>query len=747
MRARPSATTRLLGLGLALCSVAVQSQESDRALEEGAVDESLVVREATLHVRVRTPRKAITGLGREQFRVLLEGRELPIVAFEELGARGPASRGVSAPGQATPDAASLPGGRSLLYVFDLLWSPPQYLAEAVQAARRNLKNLDPGDQVAILSLDARARLLHPFTRDRTVAATGLDLLDAMLDRDTAAVQQHVRELQRRVAVDPSYDTSSSLGLRAALGIDLNRNLTVTALSDPTLFADRPPARFDADADNLFAITAAADTNRAAQTIQASNDAFAQALRLVSDVPGPRYAFLFSTGVPAFSQLIAIRPGSTVYDVVDGSGAAVLGSFQSLSYILQAHGWTVQAIDISGVGRRSLGASDISTGPRPEQTSLELSAVPELALRGGLADEATGSLFFLAEETGGELYQQDNNLGGALRRSLEATSHSYRVVVSLGGDLTLSDRRRTLDVEVSGAPRRARVTHSFAASWALPRNLRARDRPEVARTELLRGQGSQTLSPDSARLGVFQVPLAGPSRRLVVVVDTTAAVFGAHPRSGAEHLLVLQALALPAGAGGSAAEARFHDFFRAFASYPTGHPTRRVFLQGDLIAPCTPTTVRVRLSSEDEGDSAVLEQHLGEGCSEAVRWATPLHAETEGFYYAREAGFALTDPRQNPFRLDGTTTFPALRSMHERGDRLQLLGYASGDPEGDVAPLRLVREDGSFEELEVDTSTSTVGPGRRHLDLTLDIPAGRYGIRWGAGPPAGAQIRILDFSPP
>lgn len=716
--------------------------------EEGAISETLTVRETTLHVRVRTPRRAVEELTRDRFRVLFGDRELPILAFEELDLseskaerREEAGREEAESGaEAVAPAASAPG-RSVLIVIDQLFTPRPYLEDTVKAVRKNLERFAESDRIAVMTLGSRAQIVHHFTTNREVVAAGLDLLEASFDADAASMRSRVAILRQLVESDTSYDARSAIGLRAALGISANRNVSFTALADPSLFGDRAEAKFSADDDDLFEIADISNENALAQTLQSINQSFADALRLVSDVPGPRYAMLFSGGVGAFRTILSVD-GPGALQRPTGTSSSTLGSYQALSYVLQAHGWTVQSFDVSGVGERSQNFSMANSGPRQLQNSQQIAAVPQLALRGGLSDPSGDTLYFLADETGGDFYQQFNNVGSVLRESLEATSHHYRLVVRLEASDRELDRRRTLRVEVDDLPRKARVTHSLTAEWALPPNQRGKDAVESARRQLLTGLSEAALPADVAQLGVFLVPLDDTSRRAVVVLDANVGALSRRlqQRRG-EYVLKVHALALQTEPrpGESSAFLDLFDVDAAWSSESTS-PADRLVVTGDLVVPCSGAVIRLRFADPEAAEGVLREHLVPDTCGQGLTWATPLLGDEEDFAFAVEDGFSMTDETQNPFQQGGFSYIPDLRRMVERGEALTLLTY------GSQVEHRLSNKavPGLEASLAVEDSSELSESASLHT-TRIEAEAGLYELTSPGGLGPGALVRVLDFA--
>ena len=86
--------------------------------------------------------RIVTGLSREDFRVLDEGREQTITAFS---------------------AEEQP--LDLILLFDISGSMRPKVQAVGEAARQGLDELRPGDRVSVMVFNSRSRVLAPFTED------------------------------------------------------------------------------------------------------------------------------------------------------------------------------------------------------------------------------------------------------------------------------------------------------------------------------------------------------------------------------------------------------------------------------------------------------------------------------------------------------------------------------------------------------------------------------------------------------
>jgi VWFA-related protein len=109
---------------------------------------------------------AVRGLTRANFKVLDQGKERAITAFETMDLS--VKQAALAP---MPAAAR----RNFMLLFDLSYSAPRSLSRAQEAARNFVKNLQPRDFVGVGTIEVERgfRLVTAFTSDRELIASAI----------------------------------------------------------------------------------------------------------------------------------------------------------------------------------------------------------------------------------------------------------------------------------------------------------------------------------------------------------------------------------------------------------------------------------------------------------------------------------------------------------------------------------------------------------------------------------------------
>ncbi|HEV8242267.1 MAG TPA: VWA domain-containing protein [Thermoanaerobaculia bacterium] len=305
----------------ALPLASAQAQAGDKpAPTFGETVEVRVVNVET--VVVDAANQPVHGLTKADFRLLVDGKEVPIDHFDEVLE---ASAATAPPAAATPGVPTPPTevARALLVLVDDSFAVQAPRNAALQSLGRELSTLGAADQAAVVAFDGR-RLdtLASWTSDRRVLADAL-----------AAAAKRPALGSRFIAEDRGMGEDVDLTIEAALEAGL-------------------------DPDELGMVTAPLykRVNPAARTqLRRTTDAMAGALRGFETPPGRKVLVLLTGGWSTrvapqlFGPLVesANRLGYTLYavDVATNEPAAT----KALDALARATGGR----DASGLGRKLL----------------------------------------------------------------------------------------------------------------------------------------------------------------------------------------------------------------------------------------------------------------------------------------------------------------------------------------------------------------------------------------------------------
>lgn len=164
----------LLAAGLGASTLRAQEPVSGNVFGE-SIDVRVVNVEAVI---TDGKGERVRGLSAADFRLLVDGREVPVEYFTEVEEGKAAAPAQGAPGtRAAPQAPVAAGeevGRSYLVYVDDSFSLANARDAALEKIERDLSLLKPGDQMAVLAFDgARLDVLSGWTGDAAALAAAL----------------------------------------------------------------------------------------------------------------------------------------------------------------------------------------------------------------------------------------------------------------------------------------------------------------------------------------------------------------------------------------------------------------------------------------------------------------------------------------------------------------------------------------------------------------------------------------------
>jgi VWFA-related protein len=135
--------------------------------------------------------RPVTGLTRDAFRLLEDGREQAIDVFSVETLADPAKRAGAAPAAAPPAPNTFSnladeGPASLTVILlDRLNTRWEHQRMALDQVKKHLAGVRPGDQVALYALDRGVRVLHDFTTDTASVLRALGRHQARMSGELA----------------------------------------------------------------------------------------------------------------------------------------------------------------------------------------------------------------------------------------------------------------------------------------------------------------------------------------------------------------------------------------------------------------------------------------------------------------------------------------------------------------------------------------------------------------------------------
>ena len=401
---------------LALCLAAPAAAQFSDVTEVTAVE---------IPVQVLLDGKPVRNLKAENFVVYHEKRKEPVVGFEAVDLYAlPADK-------AAQQEVPVPARRHFLLLFDLAFSEPKAIVQARAAARDLLEGLHPTDLVGVATYAASkgSELVLGFTPDRQQVLAAIDSLGLpeLVDRTAAAdpLRLVVEETQQRIHT------------RAARESEFGDQGSKTAMDE--LFIEIM--------DKALREMDKANTIVQKERISSMTRSFTDFARLMRSVGGRKHVVYLSEGYDS-SILLGTTDEAELKDIQDkaehGRGAFVdsdmkYGNTEMVSEIerlleeLRRADCIVQSVDIGGL-RGTSGSQELG-----------------YTRKGG-----KDSLFQLAKDTGGDFYENFNDLSSAMGKMLERTGVTY--VLTIQPETVPDGEYHTLKVELRGVPKGARVVH-------------------------------------------------------------------------------------------------------------------------------------------------------------------------------------------------------------------------------------------------------------------------------------------------
>lgn len=372
-------------------------------------------------VQVVRDGQPVRGLTAADFEVSEGRKKQPIVGFEVLDL-------YSAEAAQLDGASPVPaaGRRHFLMLFDLSFSEPKAIVKAQVAAQDLLTSLHPSDLVAVATYSSAngPQLVLGFSSDRQQIETAIRTLGApqLVDR----APDPLRIVLTDVRSGRSQQSTPGLSIGEA------REATQEAVFD-TL-------------QRLSDVSARAARSDQQRVITSMTRSLSDLAALMGNVEGRKYVVYLSEGFDT-SLVTGTTDLARQQELNEQSldGTAVLsdnsaerfGSTETLNDVekmleaMRRADCVVQAVDIGG---------------------LKADADQGFQRKGG-----RDSLLQIAKGTGGELYENTNDLSGAMDEMLRLTGVTYVLAVQPEG-LKLDGAYHKLKVDLKNAPRGTRVVH-------------------------------------------------------------------------------------------------------------------------------------------------------------------------------------------------------------------------------------------------------------------------------------------------
>jgi VWFA-related protein len=380
-----------------------------------------------IDVVVTEGNRAALGLGKDRFRVMEDGKERPIVSFEEHHADPQAKRpvAVALPPHIYSNAATYPAGQAVnVLLLDGLNTPVSDQVRVRQQMLDYASKLSPTAPMAIFTLGTRLQLLAGFTTDPSVLAEALKHPSNVSKPSVLEDSNAFTPLANQM---PSVTTPNSPGAAAAQAAS-------------QFLANR--AAFEMDA-------------RVAMTL----GALQELARYLSGIPGRKNLIWFSGSFPIALDVDRSLPDS--FNEVRSYRDQVRETDAVLSEARVA----VYPVDARGI--LSLPGFDVAyktptLGPGAEASGLNSPVEMENKKFSTQQITEHASLEDVALDTGGRAFKGANDLQDALAKAIEDGSSYYTITIAPAAGKA-DEKFHKLKVAVSGGSYQLAYRRGYVAS--------------------------------------------------------------------------------------------------------------------------------------------------------------------------------------------------------------------------------------------------------------------------------------------
>jgi VWFA-related protein len=660
-RHRPSPRLLLLLLlPFLLAAVPASAQTKDRPAKDQTPSFEGTSQVVAVEVPVNVVDKngdPVRGLTAADFEVFDGNERQPITSFEVVDLKTIDTTNVPAAdaGGPRPDALRSGARRHFLFLFDLSFSSPTSVLRARLAARDFvLSSLHPTDlaSVATYSIETGPKLVVTFTPDRAQLARAIDTLGFRRNFDAR------RTDPLRFLIEPPGPQAT-----ASFNNSESETSDIKVQQDQALFEYLQNVAFAAER-----IERSIEMGR----ISAYSRSLGEVAKTLNSVKGRKHVVFFSEGFD--SRLLVGR--DTTDEDSETDNARLLGGQSWMVDTDNRYGNTGLQGDINRMIEEFRRADCV------------IQAVDIGGLRAANDQRARPSgqeaLFYMANETGGELFKDANNLRQPLERVLERTSVTYLLTFERS-DLKTDGAYHRLKVKAK-LPPGARLSHR--AGYYAPRPFKDLDPLEKS---LLASDGIASAAPKrDIELNVLAAPFRATEAQSYVPVILE--INGKSLLEGhTEKKLNVEIYSYV-----SDAEGQMKDFFNQRVALDLdlqkGRQSMRdggIKYYGHFELPPGSYQVRVLVRNAETGRTGV----------QTARVEVPVYSEAEPvllppFFMEDRQKWLLVREQEGgggqpqsvvyPFTVDGEPYVPSARPVldKERPTRLCLVAYNLG--KGDLA---------------------------------------------------------------
>ena len=655
-------------------------------------------------VQVTKDGRPVRGLTAENFEVIDGRKRRDLIGFDVYDL----SISESDPSRmATPIPAA--AQRHFMLFFDLSFSDPGSIVRARHAAKELVSTgLNPTDLVGVATYSASSgsKLILGFTSDRRQVEVAID---------TLGLPQLVES--RR---DP-------LGLTFA---NMPESWGTTATPSPGR------GGIDVEAEVREAVTRMETSSRRASDrndILALASSMTEVAELLQSVDGRKYLVYLSEGFNS-SIVLGQGGGSTREEqqaIQRQNDAAAYGDYQDVDSNLR-FGDTSTQNDLGRMLQEFVRADTV------------IQAVDIGGLRAGSdvrpRRESKQGLFMMADGTGGEFFENFNNLTVAMEKMLDRTSVTY-VLAFQADDLKLDGEFHKLKVKLKGDPKGARL--NYRPGYFAPKPY-----SDVSQRERIFSAASLLYGDSSGLVGTAALAAPFEIAQELAYVPTLIEIRGddllkGNPGSTVSTEIYAYAVA---------EDGQVRDFFNQVVGIdiakagPTLQTTGFKFWnQFELPPGGYMARILVRNAATGLSGVSVFPFRVPDARQQEPALLAPMFPEPAGKWLIVRGQRAEETTHDYPFMIQGEPFIPAVRPVLEPGQSTPLIlaGYSLGESVQMTAELLTLNGD------PVEGISFNVGDRRLSADPTMaqwaatlglgPLEAGDYELRITATDPESGEV--------
>ena len=532
-----TSSLRFVSIVLVLCPAAVLCAQTVSSAPDSGLILKARAHEVVVDIVVTKGAEPASGLRKQDFQILEDGKPQSIDFFEEHSARTLPPGALAAPPKMPPNVYTnvppAPESDSVnVLLLDSLNTPPQMLNFARKQILQYLDHVKPGTRMAIITLNDSLNFVQGFTTDaaqlREVAVrqTAPGISPSLVTKGEVSSEQETEAFMG----DNGPTGPGGTGIANTSG---SNSPSGASWSNPSA----PMSSTSAIANAFANYSSYKSANRTRMTLEAISDV----ARYLAAVPGRKNLIWFAADFPVYifpryDQRMEFEDNEIALSQVR-KAADLLTSARVAVYPVFANG--MMADDILSADNRS---------PSSSVNPSRMGAMSNLDNNGAATDDRaaeTEAMNQIAQDTGGKAIYNTNDLDAAIGRSVADGAHYYTLVYS-PTNKKMDGHYRKIDVKLADSKLKLSYRHGYNADEDSALAPNPKKEPDPLRAQLAHGMPDATQILFAARV-VPSEPQPTPGSK---IAGKNAALAGPTTRYSIDLMIRWTDVALTAAANGA-----------------------------------------------------------------------------------------------------------------------------------------------------------------------------------------------------